>query len=237
MDTGSALLRAQELDLEAGRLSAELADLPELCELARKRKSLKRLRSELKHLVGLQKDIEIDIDDLDIDRKNVEHDVEAATTDQGASTEYRRVAELEERLSSLAKQLDKIEFERAAREKELADCVRKKEEVEAYVERFEKSILDDAARARERATDVMGRLDDAKKGFMAALEAVGEDLAREYRALKDAKGGIAVERLDGDVPSVCRMRLTEASLSDIARDGSLARCPNCGRILVIGEDR
>ena len=53
-----------------------------------------------------------------------------------------------------------------------------------------------------------------------------------YEESRRTHKGIAVETLAGNVPSACRMALTEASVEDLSRKGAIATCPYCGRILI-----
>ena len=55
---------------------------------------------------------------------------------------------------------------------------------------------------------------------------------RLYRWVWSRVPGLAVERLEGNVPSVCRMALQESSMDELRRAGGVTECPYCHRILV-----
>ena len=69
-----------------------------------------------------------------------------------------------------------------------------------------------------------------RKSVVADLS--GEVLAR-YEAASRRFGGLAVERLAGNLPSVCRVKLQPSQFSDLRRAGAeVTECPYCHRMLV-----
>ena len=67
MSVGTDLLDLQELDLALARSRAELADMPEIKALARKRKAYLKLKDEALRLMGRRKDLQTELADLDED--------------------------------------------------------------------------------------------------------------------------------------------------------------------------
>lgn len=230
---GSALLELQELDLALGRAAEKLKALPELKELARKRAAYQKAKAELAHITGVRKDDEIDLEDLERDISTTERAVTEAQGSAGDGSDYRAVQDLELKLSDLAKRLDKLAFERDEQQRVLNKTRAREQQLTEYVAKLERAVIEDAERARVAATDVQ----DAIKRDQARRERVASSLdpalrARYEQALKDHHG-LAVERLVGSVPSVCRMALTEASLADLARGEEITTCPYCHRMLIV----
>ena len=64
MSAGATLLKLQQIDLELARNKSELANMPELKELASKRKTYVKLKSEMTKLYAQRKDLDIELDDL-----------------------------------------------------------------------------------------------------------------------------------------------------------------------------
>ena len=56
MSAGATLLKLQQIDLELARNKSELANMPELKELASKRKTYVKLKSEMTKLYAQRKD-------------------------------------------------------------------------------------------------------------------------------------------------------------------------------------
>ena len=64
------------------------------------------------------------------------------------------------------------------------------------------------------------------------LAALPADASERYTAARTRFRGLAVERLEGNVPSVCRMALQESSMDELRRAEGVTECPYCHRILV-----
>ena len=64
MSNGENLLSLQEVDIELSQLKDKLAQLPELKDLAKKRRALAAAKEELLKVVALRKDAETDLADL-----------------------------------------------------------------------------------------------------------------------------------------------------------------------------
>ena len=61
-----------------------------------------------------------------------------------------------------------------------------------------------------------------------SLKSISDAAAKRF-------GGLAVEKLEGNVPSVCRVKLQPSLFSDLKHAGSIAECPYCHRLLVTEE--
>ena len=66
----------------------------------------------------------------------------------------------------------------------------------------------------------------------AALTDISEDVQRRYESASKRFGGLAVERLRGNVPTTCRVKLQQGLFSDLMRGPVIAECPYCHRMLV-----
>ena len=107
----TALLKLQEIDLALMRAEAQLRAMPQAEKLARVAKAKKKLSSELTRVIGTRKDIEIDIEDIQEQHERYERDrAEAKATINDSNTTYKEIQALDAKLSSIAKQLEKLEF-------------------------------------------------------------------------------------------------------------------------------
>ncbi len=232
MTDAQTLLTMQELDLAIARAEEELSTLPELKALAQHRGALQRLKAEATRLMAVRKDVEIELEDLEEQLTACEQAVTETQEAAAQLTNYHEVQDFELRLSDLAKQLDKLAFAREAKQTELTEARGREDEVTARVSAFEQAVLNDAQRARRRATEIQSRLEaDRKRRAQLAATLDATVLARYEQALTRHRG-LAVEQLTGSVPSICRMTLTESSLSDLANGDAIAECPYCHRILI-----
>ena len=232
MTDAQILLELQELDLALERGKKTLADLPELRELAQKRAAYRKLISQRDHIKGVCCDLEAEIADLEDDQVKTEDEVTLAQEDAQRLKDYREVQKLEIELSDLAKKLDKIAFTLTDKKRELAGITEKAEKLNAYVDKFEKSLLADAQKTKAVATELQTKIDEQARRRDHLAASLGADMLAAYEESRRTHKGIAVETLAGSVPSACRMALTEASVEDLSRKDAIATCPYCGRILI-----
>ena len=61
-------------------------------------------------------------------------------------------------------------------------------------------------------------------------------LLERYEAARRRFKGLAVERLRGNVPSVCRVSLQPSQFHDLAQGDEITECPYCHRILITSEE-
>ena len=236
MSLGSLLLKLQDIDLALTRNRAALNAMPEIAELAKKRRAHQKLKADATKLYAQRKDIETYLKVLEGKEMDANDDGRIAQQNTDSS-DYRAVQQLEIELSNLAKQLDKIAFDRRDYEAKLADIKAKEEYLAEYTAKFEAAVIADTKAAREKAAGLMAEVEKAQRQREHILEQLPEDMRVRYEKAAETHNGLAVERLEGNVPSVCRMALQASSMSDLARTSSeVVECPYCHRMLVMGED-
>ena len=226
------LLELQELDLRIARNKKTLGSLPELSDLAKLSKARQRLKSESTRLYGKRKDLESDLADLDEEERGCRADVERTQAVFSAGSGYREVQDAELKLAELSKQLEKIAYRRSETQRRLDELSVREDELSARSERLEASLSQEVEKAREHAASIQRSIDadtEARAVLAAELPAPSLDA---YTAAIERFDGLAVERLEGSVPSVCRTTLAPAQLSDLRRKGSVTTCPYCHRIIV-----
>ena len=104
MSVGSTLLELQEIDLTLMRDKEQLQNLPEIAELARRRKLYIKLKGDVTKYFAQRKDVEIDLQELD-SREQALHDGIAKARREVDMDDYRQVQQLEITLSTLPKSL------------------------------------------------------------------------------------------------------------------------------------
>ncbi|KXB63464.1 zinc ribbon domain-containing protein [Olsenella sp. DNF00959] len=234
MKESQALLRLQEIDLQLLRLKRQLSAMPQQKKLQAIAQAKRKLQGELASIVGQRKDSEMDVEDSEAAHDKfvvLMDEVKAQAAERQA--DYRQLTDLEAQLTSLAKRLEKIEFTHGEKV-ELRDRLRKAErnargvmarldeEAASQQEAFERASADLMAEVRKLAAE--------RKSVVADLS--GEVLAR-YEAASRRFGGLAVERLAGNLPSVCRVKLQPSQFSDLRCAGAeVTECPYCHRMLV-----
>ena len=232
MSVGTTLLDLQELDLELMRNQEALDSMPEVRDLARKRNQYRALRAEAQKLLGARKDIEIDLDDLRGKRAQTESMVEAAQVQAAQLTDYRAVRNYENDLTSLAKRLDKLAFAVEKRTAELEQAYAQEERVAKALKTLEDAVRAAADRTREKAGDLLADRDKLRERRADLVHLIPTEVFTAYEAAAKRFQGLAVERLVGNKPTVCRVALQPSSMADLKHAGEITQCPYCHRILV-----
>lgn len=234
MTRTEALVRLQEVDLELLRRDRALAALPQRAKIREIRAAAKKLASELTKVVGARKDAE-----MELAENGEQHDKMAGLVDQVQADaaegpqDFRAARDLEQQLTHLAKRLEKLEFERREIEARLTKLRATEDNARSVAERLSR---EGHAQAEAYARDSSGitaeveRLKAERERLVASLD---DALVARYEAARERFGGLAVETLTGNRPSVCRVTLQPSAFADIRRSGDeICECPYCHRILV-----
>lgn len=233
MKETQALLRLQEIDIELMRLNAQLKNMPQQKKLVAISSAKRSLATKLKKIVGQRKDAEIELGDNEAaHEKTVRRVSEVQGEAEVRAQDFRGIRDLEAHLTALAKQLEKIEYKHG--------------ELEANLERLmraEQNALDlDAKLEAERAAQ-QESFDRASSDLMARVRVLAAERAQVQDALpsevmdsytRAAKrfGGLAVERLRGNVPTTCRVKLQQGIFGELMHGPEITECPYCHRLLV-----
>ena len=140
MSAGATLLKLQQIDLELARNKSELANMPELKELASKRKTYVKLKSEMTKLYAQRKDLDIELDDLNTTEIQTNNAIEAAKKRHVDGSDYREVQDLENELATLAKRLDKIEHTRKDVVVANKEALDRETRAQAIIAKFEEGV-------------------------------------------------------------------------------------------------
>ncbi len=232
MSVATDLFELQDLELSCSRMREELASMPQIAELAKKRRAHQKLKADATTIFAARKDEETFIADLDAEAQQSEERLAAVRRNTDMS-DYRDIQELELAMSDHAKKLDKVAFERSAHEKKLEELREKENYLASYIKKFEESLIADAKAAREAAEGLQRDIAESERRIEAISSRLPQDVLQGYRTATKRFGGLAVERLEGSVPSICRMALQESSMADLRRADGIAECPYCHRMLVV----
>ena len=217
MSLGSDLIKLQETDLELAKLGKQLGSLPIVDELAKKRAALTKLRAEATRLLAVRKDAQIAVDDLDEGERACHEAVAAAQARSVDPSDYRAMRDLEEAREALAAAEE--------RERKLAD----------YIKRFEAAIVEDTRSARDQASAIQAEIDELSLRRSHLFGRLPKDVQGLYERSSKRFKGLCVERIQGNVPTVCRTALQPASMDALRHATDYAECPYCHRIIVVNE--
>ncbi len=142
-------------------------------------------------------------------------------------------AEVQE-LATLAKRLDKIEHTRKDVVVAHKEALDREARAQAIIAKFEEGVKADTKAARAKAADLQAQIDAATKERTALAATLPADVLTDYERLLKQFRGLAVETIQGNIPTVCHTALQASSMSDLNHDGSeITHCPYCHRLLVL----
>ena len=210
---------------------------PQRAKVEAARAAVKKVMGELTKIIGQRKDIEIELQDLEEDKAYYADKVTEIQESVSNGT-YRDAQNFEAALATLAKRIEKAEFDSNALVGQLET-----------VERAEKNAARSrtpSSRPRRRPRRIRSRRtwspfestfpSSPRSARELSLSTSAQNLAAYDTACKRF-GGIAVETLVGNRPSVCRVALQPSSYTDIRRSNAeVTTCPYCKRMLVISKE-
>lgn len=237
MTVAETLVRLQEVDLELLKHASTLSAMPQRKRLQTIELAARKVATELKGIVGQRKDAETEIADAEealahYREKTVE--VQAAA-DAGEHT-HREIRDFEQQLTSLAKRIEKSEYTLRPLREQLERLERAERNARATSERLEAERAATEAALADGSSSLRAeivRLSNERNDLAGRL---APELLERYEVARKRFKGLAVERLHGNVPSVCRVKLQPSQFHDLSQSEEITECPYCHRILITSEE-
>lgn len=233
------LLDLQQTDTAIRQLRHRRANLPEQQAVDENAATLSQIsieyadgRDRLEHLTRSQKRFEDEIAVVDSRRKS-----EEGRMYSGLITSEKEVQALRSEISSLRARKNDLEDS-------LLDVMEEREDLESMVTTLRERHAELSRRVGEleeardvAARDIDAELVERQREREAIVAEVPAEAAEYYEELRERKDGVAVAALVGRTCQGCRLALTAVEFEEVherAQRG-LARCEQCGRILVPAE--
>jgi predicted nucleic acid-binding Zn-ribbon protein len=227
----------QQVDTAIRLLEVRRANLPEQQALDENAETLQKItqefaaaRERLDQLQRQQARLEQEIATVDSRRKSEEgrmysglihseKELEALRNELHSLKGRKR--DLEDQLLEIMEELESLESLTATLQERHSELTRQVDELTA---------ARDAA-ARDIDAELVQRRDEREK----VADDVPAEMREHYEELREKKQGLAVAQLVGKSCSGCRLELTAIELEETreAVANSLAKCAQCGRILVL----
>ena len=217
-------------------VQAALDCMPEIAQLAKKRRAYLKLKADANKLLAARKDLENDLADLDEDEAFCNAAVDQAQSEMQKPENHRLMKEFEQQLAGIAKKLDKINFARKDKIAALEKAKSNEAYATEYIAKFEASVIEDTRAAREKADEIRNRIEVSRHQRDALIKTVDSSIIDTYNKASKRFNGLGVEKLEGAVPSVCRMSLSPSSMDSLKGADEVAECPYCHRLLVISAE-
>jgi uncharacterized protein len=173
------------------------------------------------------------------------HEAEIATIDSRRKSEegrmYSGLIRSEKELEALRHEIGALRGRKSDLEESLLEIMEQVEDLESMVESLKQrhveltaSVADLTVARDTAATDIDAELTQRRAEREAAAAELPDEVLEYYDELRARKEGVAVAELQGRTCAGCRLELTQTELEDARRDSAsgLARCEQCGRILV-----
>lgn len=235
MSEASALLRLQEIDLELMRAKKNAEALPQRQKVAAARAAAKKVAGELTKIVGQRKDLEIELADLEDSKKFFS---EKVTEIQSGSynQDFRSAQDMEFNLATLAKKLEKCDYDTEHLLPRLETVERAEKNARALADKLEREEAAQLASFKQAMDEITAQVKSLAAERERIVASLPGSLVTSYEAARKRFGGVAVETLVGNRPSACRVALQPSSFTDIRRSGAeVTTCPYCKRILVVSN--
>lgn len=228
------LLALQEMDVRVYRLNKQLEELPQRAVIADCRKKKQALQQKLDALVQLKGKAEDRLASID------EEDAKLAEKQQRLQQEIDQFKGDFRSVEARTKDLEGAAKRRTVLEGQLEEAVAELDKVDAVL-RQASGMFDDID-AQEKAatgefvsqgTSLKNRIAQVQKERAAVVQRVPQDVMAEYQKAAARSGGVAVSRLTEGSCGACRMPIDDGRLAMLKREGNVALCPHCKRLLIL----
>lgn len=237
MTETTALIKLQEIDIQLLKDASALAAMPQQAKLKTIALARKKVESEITKIVGQRKDAQIAIEDLNESLEKY-HEVQErvqAEALEGNKT-HREVRDLDLSLSTLAKRIEKANFEMGPAKERLEKLQLAEKNAKLTLERLDAERDSQTAAFNEGSSQLKAHVIELKgQRDTVAAEVAPEHLA-SYETARKRFGGLAVETLIGNVPSICRVKLQPSLFHDLSHGPEITECPYCHRMLITSNE-
>ncbi|MGI8427331.1 MAG: zinc ribbon domain-containing protein [Actinomycetota bacterium] len=229
------LLELQKIDSIIDRLEYRRRNLPEQAEVD----SLGARMDSLQSALGDQQAL---ADDCALRQRKLDGEVESLSL-KIAAEEARlfegKVASPRE-LSALQAEIESLKRRRSVIEDSDLEVMEEREAVDARLQALKtdeqalNATIAEAVAKRDAALrEIEGELATATSERGAWLGKFDGELLSTYNDLRATKGGVGIALLESGTCQGCHMKLPAQEVAQLKRSDSMAKCVECGRILII----
>lgn len=230
MTEGADLYRLQSLDSKGDKKRRRLieveAALGDSEELQQARQAVERAEKQVRKWAVKQRDLELEVQGLADKTSRDEQRLYS-----GAIRNPKELEDLQAEVASLKRRQQRLE-------ENLLEMMIEREEAETVQSQAQSHLDQMQADWTARQADLTGEREELQAGLVendqareALLPNIDAGDLRGYEALRRRKGGVAVALLRDDTCGECGVGISP-SLKWQLRQGELAPCSNCERILV-----
>lgn len=231
------LLDLQATDHRVRKVEHILDDLPEQQQLAAARERVAELgrehadlRVELERASAEQRQLERETDVL-IERR----DAERVRLYDGSVTNARELKSVEAEVDATVRRIEEHEDSMLAVMERLDELEQKSADLLAQADAETTRVSELEVALDESAKEWLAELGELKAIRDRQAAEIPPQLLQRYEAAAERGGGTGIGRLDGNACTACRIEMSYADVGELYAGPRLTTCPQCRRLLVVGE--
>ena len=231
------LLELQATDHRVRKVQHILDDLPEQQQLlaanervAELRRQHADLRVELERANAEQRQLERETDVL-IERR----DVERVRLYDGSVTNERELKSVQAEVDATVRRIEEHEESMLAVLERLEELENRSSDLLAAADAESQRVAELEVTLDESASEWLAELGELKAQRDRQASELPADLITRYEQAAERGGGTGVGQLDGNACTACRIEMSYADVGELFAGPPLTTCPQCRRLLVVGE--
>lgn len=236
MSQAADLLELQATDIEITRATKRLDELPEKAAILQARAKQREVAALAQKADTLLRKLEAEVKHRKDEAEMIDAKLAQEQVKIMATTDHRAVQSISREMDGLKRRRDKIEME----ELQFMERAEKARSQVTAIDEHSAKLTATEAGLVEKFKDVGGGVQDEiarleKRRAQLAKRIPAETLGR-YEAIRSAKGGIGVGRLEGSMCSACRMELPAERVKALTEGPVVGLCPQCRRLIVVRDE-
>ena len=228
-----ALEKLQAVELRIADLEARIKDIP---------LRLKQLEHDQEQAASGLQAAEARLTDCEKERRRLEGelaDLKARVSkyqDQSllvkTNLEYQAILK---EIATAKDQIDAVETQVLERLLEADSLKAKVKEEREITARLQAEIASERTRVEAERLEMERVVAVAREERESEARELPAEVLRNYERIRDARGGQALARAEGELCSACKMRIRPQHLADLKLGAELVQCEHCQRILLWKE--
>lgn len=235
MSEAARLLDLQSTDVDILRATKRLDELPEKHAILEVRTKLKQARVLETKATTLVRKLESEIKARQDEVTMLQAKIAEEQAKVMATTDHRAVNSITREMDGLRRRCDKLEMEEL-QYMERADKARGQvSAIEEHIAKLAEKESELIERFKAVGGEVQNEIAALEKRRAALAKSLPADLLERYEALREAKSGVGVGRIEDSRCTACRMDLPAERLHELQQGPDIGVCPQCRRLIVVRD--
>lgn len=228
------LLEVQAADIDLIRARKRLEELPEkkaILEVRAKMKQIAALGAKASMLLKkLEAELKARQDEIAMLASKIE--VEQAKIMETA--DHRQITSLTREMDALKRRMDKLEMESLQYMERIEKATEQLATIEGHSDKLKEQDSVLVAQYREAGALVQSEISTLETTLKKLSKSLPKNVLDRYESIREAKGGVAVGKLENGTCTACRMALPAQQVRRLLDSGDdIGLCPECRRLIVV----